>query len=178
MMTNFKPTPKNDTYVSKTTQNELMEIIGDNILTHVVKECIDAGGFFSISADKVRDIDNKEQLAVTIRFVGVNSNIREQFVSFVDVSEGTTGEILSRKVLETIDKIELDRSKMRSQCYDGADNMAGKVNGVGPRIHRQYPKALPFWCAAHQLNWCIVQACNIPMVRNMMTTYDQVVRFF
>ena len=39
------------------------------------------------------------------------NSIREQFVPFVDVSEGTTGAILSRKVLETIGKIGLDRAR-------------------------------------------------------------------
>lgn len=39
--------------------------------------------------------------------------------------------------------------------------MLGKIKGVSPRcsrIQRQHPKALPFWCAAHQLNRFIAQA--------------------
>lgn len=53
--------------------------------------------------------------------------------------------------------------------------MAGRVKGVGARIQQQFPKALPFWCIAHQLNRCVVQACDIPVVRNMMGTSDQVI---
>ena len=143
-----------------------------------MNDCNEAGGWFSLSADEVRDTANKEQLAVTIRYVDKEKNIKENFLSFRDVSADTSGESLSKELLTFIDEAGLDRMKMRSQCYDGAGNMAGKVKGVGPRIQKQLPKKLPFWCTAHQLNRCIVQACNIPSVRNMMCTSDQVVKFF
>lgn len=170
--------PKNATYVSKTTQNEIISIIGEKIQRQIVQECVTAGGFFSLSADEVRDVGNQEQLAVTIRFLDTKNNIKESFLGFIDVSESTTGENLAKALLDFVDRVGLDASKMRSQCYDGAGNMAGKTKGVGARIQRQHPKALPFWCVAHQLNRCIVQACSIPSVRNMMNTADQIVRFF
>lgn len=169
---------KNATYISKTTQNEIIKIIGETILQGIVSDCVSNGGYYSLSADEVRDVGNDEQLAVTIRFVDQASDIREAFLTFVNVSEGTTGENLSRELLDLIDRVGLDPKKMRSQCYDGAGNMTGKIKGVGARIQREYPKALPFWCTAHQLNRCIVQACIIPAIRNMMSTADQVVRFF
>ena len=52
--------------------------------------------------------------------------------------------------------------------------MQGAAKGVAARIQMQYPKALPFWCTAHQLNRCVVQSCDIPEVRNMMTDTDEV----
>ena len=112
----------------------------------MIEDCNTAGGFFSISADEVRDISNHEQLAVTIRFVDNEKDIREDFLGFIDVSEGTTGENLSKELLSFISHVGLDPTKMRSQCYDGAGNTSGKTKGVGPRIQRMYPKALPFWC--------------------------------
>jgi hypothetical protein len=39
-----------------------------------------------LSADEVRDTANKEQLAVTIRYVDKEKNIKENFLSFRDVS--------------------------------------------------------------------------------------------
>jgi hypothetical protein len=57
----------------------------------------------------------------------------------------TSGESLSKELLTFIDEAGLDRMKMRSQCYDGAGNMTGKAKGVGSRIKKQLPKALPFW---------------------------------
>ena len=174
----FKNAPSNATYISKTTQNEVISIIGDSIQRSIVNDCNETGGWFSLSADEVRETANKEQLAVTIRYVGKEKNIKENVLSFRDVNADTSGESLSKELLTFIDEAGLDRMEMRSQCYDDAGNMAVNVKGVGPRIQKQLPKALPFWCTAHQLNKCIVQACNIPSVRNMMCTADQVVKFF
>ena len=154
----LKNAPSNATYISKTTQNEVISIIGDSIQRSIVNDCNEAGGWFSLSADEVRDTANNEQLAVTFRYVDKEKNIKESFLSFLsfrDVSADTSGESLSKEA-------GLDRMKMHSQFYDGA----GKVKGLGPRIQKQLPKALPFWCTAYQLNRCIIQACNIPSVRN------------
>ena len=122
----IKNAPNNATYTSKTIQNELISIIGDHIQKQIVQECNASGGWFSLSADEVRDVSNKEQLAVTIRFVDSNDKIREEFMSFIDVSEDTTGENLSKELLRLLQYLNLDPNKMRSQCYDGAGNMAGK----------------------------------------------------
>jgi hypothetical protein len=170
----FNNAPSNATYISKTTQNEVISIIGDSIQRSIVNDCNEAGGWFSLSADEVRDTANNEQLAVTLRYVDKEKNIKENFLSFRDVSADTSGESLSKELLTFVDEAGLDRMKMHSQCYDGA----GKVKGLGPRIQKQLPKALPFWCTAYQLNRCIIQACNIPSVRNMICTADLVVKFF
>ena len=37
-----------------------------------------------------------------------------------------------------------------------AGNMLGAVKGAGSRITGQYPKAVPLWFTAHQLNRVIV----------------------
>ena len=136
------------------------------------------GGWFSWSADEVCDVSNQEQLAITIRYVDIKDKIQEDFIGFVNVSDGTDGENISKKILSHLQSRHLNLNKMRAQCYDGAANMSGKTKGVANRIKEQYPKALSLWCAAHQLNRCVVQACTIQEVRNMMTTADQVVKFF
>lgn len=107
---------------------------------------------FSVSTDKVRDISNHEQLTVTIRFVDNENQIREEFIAFIDVSEGTTGEISSKEMLWFIFKVGLDPQKTSCHDYYGSGNMPGKIKGVGSRIQWQYPRAIPFWCVAHQLN--------------------------
>ena len=49
--------------------------------------------------------------------------IQEDFVGFVNVSDGTDGENLTRKILDLVEKLHLDPNKMRSQCYDGAGRL-------------------------------------------------------
>jgi len=66
-----------------------------------------------VFADEVRDTANKVQLAVTIRYFD-KENIRENCLSFRDVSPDTSGESLSKELLTFIDEAGLDRMKMYS----------------------------------------------------------------
>ena len=80
------------------------------------------------------------------------NQIIEEFIAFIDVSEGTTGEISSKEMLWFIFKVGLDPQKTSCHDYYGSGNMPGKIKGVGSRIQLQYPRAIPFWFVAHQLN--------------------------
>ena len=64
--------PRNATYKSKTTRNELINSTGDIILKNIVDDIKLASEWFSISADEVRDTANKELLAVNLRFCVTN----------------------------------------------------------------------------------------------------------
>ncbi|XP_052268219.1 52 kDa repressor of the inhibitor of the protein kinase-like [Dreissena polymorpha] len=145
-------------------------------------ESVNCGNFQSLIEFRVESGDSvlKEHFAtsVCVRFIDESDKIREEFLRFVDVSPDTSGEALSQAILDVLTDVGLDPSMMRSQCYDGAGNMTGKTKGVGPRIQHQYPRALPFWCTAHQLNRCVVHASNSTLVRNMMGTVDRIAVFF
>ena len=68
MACHFTESHKNATYQSKTTQNELITIIGEQILHTIVNRSFANGGFFSVIADEVQDCSNSEQLALVIRY--------------------------------------------------------------------------------------------------------------
>ena len=53
-------------------------------------------------------------------------------------------------------------------------NMMGPFKGAGPRIQRQYPRAIPLWCTTHQLNRVIAQSFTELAIRNMIGTMDTV----
>ena len=59
---------KNASYISKTVQNELIEICGGIIEEHILKEVREAE-FFTVMADETRDISNDEQLTLVLRYV-------------------------------------------------------------------------------------------------------------
>ena len=52
--------------------------------------------------------------------------------------------------------------------------MEGVNKGVQARIKRVVSQAQYTHCRAHQLNLCIVPACRIPEVRNMMDVVQQI----
>ena len=64
----FKDCPSNQTYRSKTIQNEIIEICGELITENLVKE-IKKAKYFSVLADEATDSSNVEQLAIVLRFV-------------------------------------------------------------------------------------------------------------
>ena len=57
-------------------------------------------------------------------------------------------------------------------------NMVGATKEAGSGINIQLPKAVPLWCATHQLNRVIVQSCTEPAIRNMIGTVDSVSTIF
>ena len=60
-----KMVPKNATYKSKTTQNQLIDICGEMLTEKIVAEIKEAK-FFSILADEATDCSNLEQMSVVI----------------------------------------------------------------------------------------------------------------
>ena len=88
--------PGNVTYIS---------VIRDLIQINIVRDCDTAGGFFSISAEKVRDIDNHEQIAVKFRLVDKENQITEEFIV---VNDGTIVEILLKELLSFVCKVDID----------------------------------------------------------------------
>ena len=59
---------KRATYLSKTTQNQLLECMGSVILESILSD-VKASQYFSVLADEVTDISGWEQLGVALRFV-------------------------------------------------------------------------------------------------------------
>ncbi len=87
----FKESGRNAIYTSKTIQNQLIEIIlgyyfRDNIISEIKED-----KFYSVLCDEVRDISNKEQVSIVLRFVDSKDCIREEFLDFV-TTERVTGD--------------------------------------------------------------------------------------
>ena len=70
----FQNAPRNATYRSKTTQNELISCCAEEINGKIIKEIKDCG-FYSILADEVTDCSNKEQMPLVLRYVDKEGNI-------------------------------------------------------------------------------------------------------
>ena len=124
---------KNASYVSKTTQNEIIECIGQVISDKIVAE-IKLSKYYSILADECMDSAGKEQLALCIRYVDKNNDIKEAFLRFIHLSEGLSGEGLCNVLLKTLSELSLDINDCRGQGYDGAGAVAGYICGLQARI--------------------------------------------
>ena len=63
---------RNASYISKTTQNNLLACILDFMQEKIIEEVKAGGGYFGLSADEVTDSSNWEQLGIVLRYVKGN----------------------------------------------------------------------------------------------------------
>ena len=173
----LKSTPKNASYKSKTTQNELIDICGQLIMEKIVSE-IKLARFFSILADEATDCANIEQMSLVVRFVDALSNIREEFLGFVPCKLGLSGEAIAATISSVLRQLDLPLDLCRGQGYDGAGNMAGRLSGAAARIKATNEKAVYVHCNSHVLNLCVASCCGQQLVQNMMNTVRVVAEFY
>ena len=159
---------------SKTIQNELIEIIGEQRYEKILEEVKQARLF----TDEVADVSNEEELSLVLRLVDSSSQIQEGFLEFVSCSELTTGEKLSEIMLAILRSHGLDIELLRGQEYDGAGVMSGRTRDVAARIQREFPKALYVHCYSHKLNLAIMKSCDIVTIRNAFRVINKVANFF
>ena len=133
--------PRNATYVSKTIQNEMITTVGAIILNNLSQEIRDSK-YFSIMSDEVADISNKENLSVVIRFLDSAKKVREEFVVFYLCEDGTTGAAIKDLIAGAVAGLGLSMDDCRGQCYDGAGNMLGRLNGASSLIRADHDKAI------------------------------------
>ena len=169
--------PRNATYVSKTIQNEMIAVVGKFITDHLSRE-IRESRYFSILADEAADVSNKENLSVVIRYVDETKTIREEFLGFYLCEEGTAGVAIKNIIVKAVADLGLSMDDCRGQCYDGAGNMAGRLNGASSLITQSHPKAIYVHCMNHRLNLCVADTCSLQLVRNMMTNVRKISDFF
>ena len=77
----FNNLVKNATYRSKSTQNKLIQLCGDQI-TQWIREKINRNTFYSILADEASECSRKEQLALIMRYIDRENRISERFLRF------------------------------------------------------------------------------------------------
>ena len=74
-------------------------------------------------------------------------------------------------------RLNLDVSKCRGQCYDGAAVMAGKKNGVAKQIQDEYPKCLYTYCHGHALNLAVKDSISrVSVVNDVLETVAEIAK--
>ncbi|XP_077223437.1 uncharacterized protein LOC143857050 [Tasmannia lanceolata] len=91
---------------------------------------------FSILVDEARDVSNKEQMAVVIRYVDKLGHVVERLLGITHVPN-TTATSLKEEIETLLDKHKLSISRLRGQGYDGESNMQGEFNGLKALIFKE-----------------------------------------
>ena len=156
------PKLRNVSYISPHIQNELINIIGKNIIQkHLVNEVVSAK-HFSIMVDEITSF-NKEVMPLCVRFVDSNPDIREEFLQYSTLTR-VTGKAIAACVLYSLNQLSLDAKNVRGQRYDGASDMSSERIGLQAMIKQHSPLAVYTHCAGHCLNLIISHPCSIPII--------------
>lgn len=137
-------------YLSSTTYEEFLKVMGQKVTEEVVAE-IKAAKYFSLVIDSTPDISHVDQLSIIIRYVPENGLPVERFLCFLP-NVGHKSEELFHAVMDVLKKYEIDIENCRGQAYDNASNMSGKYTGLQARIREKTPTAMYSPCSAHSLN--------------------------
>ena len=164
------------TYLSPQSQNEIIDVTGNHyIKKKLVKEILESR-YYAILADEDTS-HNEEKLAIVIRFVNVNKDIREEFLEFKDL-ERTMGAAVSAVLLASLEALNIPIKDCYGQGYGSAASMSSKSVGVQVNILAHAPKVVYVHCASHCLNIIISNALLLQSLRNMVDKVKQVCIFF
>ena len=83
-----------------------------------------------------------KNISICIRHVDIG-NTAEVFEDFIGLYESskTDAATITAMIKDVLIQCNLRTEDCRGQCYDGASNMSGRINGVAARIVSENPKA-------------------------------------
>ncbi|XP_042467557.1 zinc finger MYM-type protein 1-like [Zingiber officinale] len=149
--------PGNAKYTSPEVQKEILHIIGNRVRNKIRAEIGDSK--FCILVDEAKDISNKEQMAIILRFVDAHGFLRDRFFQIVHVHD-TTAATLKKEICDVLTRYNLEIHNIRGQGYDGASNMCGAFNGLQALFLKDCPYAYYIHCFAHRLQLALVAAAE------------------
>ena len=128
----YQPRARNVTYLSPRSQNDIISVIGYDVVRANIVEEIRKARYFSVLADEV-SCHNVEHMPLCFRFVDDKCDIREDFVAFFKLDRVRASDI-TEAIVSSIEGLGLSLNDLRGQGYDGAATMSGQNTGVQKQI--------------------------------------------
>ncbi|XP_050316016.1 uncharacterized protein LOC126750435 [Anthonomus grandis grandis] len=130
-------------------------------------------------ADHTPDCSNKDLLSVAVRMVGINGLLKERLLS-ISEADDKTGIGIANEILNILQNLKIDTSKLAFQSYDFASAMSGKFNGCQQRMSELVGHNIPYIpCQAHRVNTAVEHSCKAsPLVSDMFNILEEIYVFF
>lgn len=117
------------TFMSKESQNAMLEALGETVREEILKE-VKSAGMFSVIIDTTTDISKLDQFAFVLRYCSNDGDIFERLVC-VDAVVDTTGKGMFEMFCKLCEKHGLNwKVQLIGQAYDGASNMQSEFKGL------------------------------------------------
>lgn len=167
------------TYLSPTSQNELLNCTSRCILDRICRdfEGKDGAEWFAVIADGSRDISGHEQLSVCIRYV-IDCEIRERFIGFERLHELDANSVCT-SLLDRLQSAPLHVKRCVAQCYDTTPVMAGEKTGLQARFRSATGNPCFYvHCYAHKLQLCLRHCISdIPAASAFLELMNSTINF-
>ena len=86
----FSTAARNSTCTSNTVKNQIITVLANQLTSHIVDK-VKPARWFTVIADKVADVSNKEQLSIVLCYVNdATLTVREDLVGFFECDTGIT----------------------------------------------------------------------------------------
>ncbi|KAJ4941155.1 hypothetical protein JOQ06_027442 [Pogonophryne albipinna] len=175
-------------FTSPELQNELLKVMANTIIKEIVSEITSMPVVqFTIIIDGTQDISGVEQESICVRFVDADLQPKEDFLGIYQVSS-TTVQNIAKMACDVMTRLQLPLSQLRGHTYDGAANMAGRLQGVQAILRKEQPLAVYCHCGPHCVNLITQAACGAsplplcptrwtvrtPAIRSVLKQYESV----
>eukprot|EP00102_Acyrthosiphon_pisum_P012922 XP_008182269.1 PREDICTED: zinc finger MYM-type protein 1-like [Acyrthosiphon pisum] len=142
------------TFVSKDSQNAMLEALAETLRDEILQKVKNAG-MFSVIIDTTTDNAKIDQLAFVIRYCSDDGEVFERLVGIDEVND-SSGKGMFDVFCELCERYGLNwRKQLIGQAYDGASNMQSELKGLRGYIQAQNP------CALHTSKLDFVEAMKL-----------------
>ena len=144
--------PKNAAYDSSDSCDALLNSLNLHLKEKSIRTLMEADDI-AIFGDEATSLARKETMGLLSAYDEKNKRVVVEFVSIATLSS-TQSTILMNKVRNILSDSNIDISKTRFSCLDGANAMSETMSGLQRRIRHFAPFPIYVNCQCHRLALC------------------------
>ena len=156
------------TLISKTTINNILDVIHDLIIETIVSE-INNATMFIVMLHTTHDISGDDQFAIVVRYV--TDQVYERLVG-LKICHATKGRALFETLSDCISGIGLNIKNVVVSAADGAANKQGQYNGFMVYLMNASPEQIKVWGSANVLNLVIQDSTSSVQQSNLFSVLN------
>lgn len=145
--------PQNDQMTSPLIQKEIVSACKIETVKGILEEL--SGDYFALLVNESFDMSRKEQMTIVFRYIDKKGFVMERLIDIIHVQD-TSASSLKSAIVNLLAQHSLSLSYVHGQCYDGASNMQGEINGLKMLIRQESRSAHSIHYFAHQLQLTLV----------------------
>ncbi|KAL4098192.1 hypothetical protein QTP88_022840 [Uroleucon formosanum] len=167
--------PYHVTYLGSRSQNEFIELLSSETRNRVIEEVKNAE-IYSVLADTTPDITHQDRLAICVRYVNNNGNVKERLLE-INECTNKTGFGIAKNIYDTLVRNELNPDFIAFQSYDFATS---QFHGAQKELSKLANHHIPYIpCQAHRINTFLEHGCNASIIiLNLIGNLESLYVFF